>query len=321
MEVLEGYPLDAIIKGKTDLVLDRKTALKIIRQIALALEYAHSKGIIHSDLKPGNIYYTNSGQVKVLDFGIARAINSGRYTDNFDAGALNAITPKYASLEMFERQPPDPRDDIYALGLIAAELLCRKHPYKGEFATEVKAHNLAPEFSNLPGFLYAQWLSKAVRVDRDQRTQSASKFLSQLNWAEKGPLRVTVASLILTLLLVANFYYIESVDTAVPLSELPQAEQQLVRQNLASADQALGFKDYNGALIYLERAYEVHPSNKDIKSRVAKILTDFEAAYRAAPNAEQQAFLAQQLRELADYDFIARNKDYTQLVTTLSTQR
>ncbi len=106
MEELDGHPLDAIIKGKTDIVVDFKTALKIVKEIAQALEYAHSKGIIHSDLKPGNIFYTNTGQTKVLDFGIARALNTELYKDTYDAGDLNALTPKYASLEMFKGLDP-----------------------------------------------------------------------------------------------------------------------------------------------------------------------------------------------------------------------
>lgn len=321
MEVLEGYPLDAILKGKTDVILDRKTALRIIRQIALALEYAHSKGIVHSDLKPGNIFYTHSGQVKVLDFGIARAISSGRYTDNYDAGELNAITPKYASLEMFERQPPDPRDDIYALGLIAAELLCRKHPYRNEFATEVKAHNLQPEFANLPHFMYAQWLAKAVHVDRAARTQSASKFLSQLNWAERGPQHIAIAGVIVGLLVAVNVFIIDAVDPAIPLKDLPVAQQHAVLDNLANADKALTFQDYNGALLYLERAYKIHPSNTDIEAKVKKILADFEISYKATQDIEQKNYLTLQLQEIGNYEFIAQHKSYKKLANTLIQQQ
>lgn len=318
MEVLEGHPLDDVIKGKTDVKIDQKTALKIIRQIAQALEYAHSKGIIHSDLKPGNIYYTNTGQVKVLDFGIARAINNERYKDNYDAGSLNAITPKYASLEMFEREPPDPRDDIYALGLIAGELLCNKHPYRGKFATEVKEKSIKPALTGVPNFLYKRLLTQAVAVNRDDRTKSASQFLAQLNWAEKGLKRLSFAAIALIIVLIGNAFIIDSVNQDIPLSDLSDTDQKIVLTSLANADQALSFKDYNGAIVYLDRAYAVHPTNNDIEERVNVILSEFNTIVDASTDPEERADLKSQLQEIGEYEFILRNDNYSPLLSELS---
>lgn len=311
MEILDGYPLDAIIRGTTDIELTQKDSLKIIREIANALAYAHSKGIIHSDLKPANIFYTKSGQTKVLDFGIARAIDSELYKDNYDAGELNAITPKYASLEMFEHEPPDPRDDIYALGLIAAELLCGKHPYAGNYATVVKAKHLKPELDKSLGGLYKKVITQAIAVDRNQRTQTANKFLSRLNWAEKGPKRLVFASIFVAMLAIANAFIIDAVDTAIPLSALPQATQESVINNIKEAEVALSFTDYNGALAYLERAHELHPSNPDVKKHVENILAIIESDITKVQDPQEKAVL---IKNLGSYKCISRNETYLSMV-------
>lgn len=317
MEELDGHPLDAIIKGKTDIVLDKKTALKIIREIALALEYAHSKGIIHSDLKPANIFYTKTGQTKVLDFGIARALGSDLYSDNFDAGDLNAISPKYASLDMFEQKPPDPRDDIYALGLISGELLCGFHPYKGQYATDVFDKKLKPKISKSVSYLHKQLIIRAVAINKDQRTQTARKFLSHLNWAEKATQRIIFLTLFITVLIIGNSLLIQSVDDDIPLSSLPTASQTIVLENIKEADIALKFRDYNGALLYLEKAYNLHPSNNDVKDRANTIINVLETNLTSAKDAETKRFLLEQLKDIGSYTFITTNERYTKLVKDL----
>jgi len=314
MEELDGHPLDAVIKGTTDVVLNPKSALKIVREIALALEYAHSKGIIHSDLKPGNIFYTHTGQTKVLDFGIARALNSGLYKDSFDAGDLNAITPKYASLEMFEHGDPDPRDDIYALGLIAGQLLGGEHPYRGKTAVEVRDGELKPVFNKTLGNLYKKAITKAIALNRDDRTQSASQFLSSLNWAEKGARRTMVAVAVVVLLAIGNVFLIDSVDTRVPLSDLPIADQNAVLKNIEEADTALKFQDYGNALQYLELAYELHPSNGDVEDRSGIIITVLQQQLDdKKDDADYRQFMLKQIVEVGKYEFMAKNEQYQAL--------
>jgi len=313
MEELDGYPLDAIIKGNTDVVVDRKMALNIIRDIAQALEYAHSKGIVHSDLKPGNIFYTVTGQTKVLDFGIARALNNELYKDNFDAGDLNALTPKYASLEMFERQAPDPRDDIYALGLLAGELLCGSHPYGGKTAKEVYDQGIKPTRDKSVGFLYRRLINKAVAVDRFKRTQSAKAFLSGLSWAEKGPRRVCSVSVAVVFFLVANAFVIDAVDDEISLSALPAVVQQDVILNVSEAEMALKFQDYNGALVYLERVYKLHPSNDDVENHADKIIAVFKRNLKNTQGIEQRKFLVKQLTDIGNYGFMSVNENYMAL--------
>jgi hypothetical protein len=313
MEELEGYPLDAIIKGKTDVILDKPTAVKMVREIAMALEYAHSKGIIHSDLKPANIFYTKNGQTKVLDFGIARALNTGLYEDSFDAGDLNALTPKYASLEMFLNEDPHPGDDIYALGLIAGELIGGAHPFGGKFAIDAVKQKIPAKLSKDLSWLYRRLISRSIALRRKDRTQSAHQFLSDLQWAEKGPRRVAIAIATVVLLVVANVFLIDSVNTEIPLSALPEADQQLVLSNIAEADVALKFNDYNGAMVYLDRAYQLHPSNDDIEDRADKILAAFEQSLATTTDAADRGYLKEQLATIGEYGFIGLNENYTKL--------
>ncbi|MDX1435069.1 MAG: serine/threonine-protein kinase, partial [Gammaproteobacteria bacterium] len=118
MDLLEGESLDHFIHDMPPGGLPEEEAMSIIKQLAAGLAYAHKNGLVHSDLKPGNCFLTRDGTVKLLDFGIARAsktkLDAEGVTTLFDPGELGAITPAYATIEMFEGMPPDPRDDIYA---------------------------------------------------------------------------------------------------------------------------------------------------------------------------------------------------------------
>jgi serine/threonine protein kinase len=215
---------------------------------------------------------------------------------------------------MFENDDPDPRDDIYALGIIAGELLAGGHPYLGKKATHAHAGNLKPVFDKSLGTLYKKAISKAVALKRNDRTQSASQFLSSLNWAEKGAQRLIAGIVVAVLLVIGNAFLIESVDTRVPLSDLPAADQQSVMENIAEADTALTFQDYNGALIYLERAYALHPSNEDVEDRSHKILGVFqEQLENRKDDAEYREFMSKQIVEVGKFKFMANNEQYQAL--------
>ena len=106
-----------------------------------ALDFAHRTGIVHGDLKPGNVIITEAGEIKVIDFGIARFFARPKESavDAKPGGkhweAVSALTPPYASPEMIEDQEPDPRDDVYALACIAHEVLTGRHPFARSAAT------------------------------------------------------------------------------------------------------------------------------------------------------------------------------------------
>jgi serine/threonine protein kinase len=135
---------------------------------------------VHSDFKPGNAFLTKDGTVKLLDFGIARASKTRKDTVGettvFDPGQLGALTPAYATVEMFEGLDPDPRDDIYALAAVAYELLTGKHPFNKLSAPKVLEKGLKPApVAKLTG-RQNKALFKALALRRDDRTLTVEDF-------------------------------------------------------------------------------------------------------------------------------------------------
>jgi len=198
MEYLEGTPLDKLAKKHKNVGVPEEDAWEILDGICGALAYAHNQDIIHSDLKPGNIFVTHNNVSKVFDFGIARAVASAEqheFDQNpedktlFDAGSLGALTPAYASLEMLEGDTPDVRDDIYALGCIAYELFTGKHPYQRRNAIEAKKQGLKPERIN--SISKQQWraIEAALAFDRENRIESVHDLWQALSQEKASPLR------------------------------------------------------------------------------------------------------------------------------------
>ena len=180
MELLDGRSISDLVKQSG--VLPRDQSMAIIAGMARGLVYAHSKGIIHADLKPSNIFLTTDGAVKLLDFGIARAIKSAGDDDAtlFNPQSLGALTPSYASMEMFnDGENPDPRDDIYGLACVAYELLSGKHPFNRLPSTAASAAKLKP--ARIAGLSRKQWaiLVKSLAFERSARTPSVLEFLDQ----------------------------------------------------------------------------------------------------------------------------------------------
>jgi serine/threonine protein kinase len=180
MEMMEGDELAKYIKHLPAGGLPVPEAMNIIRQLCDGLAYAHSKQLVHSDFKPGNAFLTKDGTVKLLDFGIARASKTRKDTVGettvFDPGQLGALTPAYATVEMFEGLDPDPRDDIYALGAVAYELLTGKHPFNKLSAPKVLEKGLKPApVAKLTG-RQNKALFKALALRREDRTLTVEDF-------------------------------------------------------------------------------------------------------------------------------------------------
>ncbi|MFI4886643.1 MAG: protein kinase [Steroidobacterales bacterium] len=191
MELLEGEPLDQVIKRTQGAGLEKRKALRITRDICRAMAYAHERGIVHSDFKPANAFLTLDGGVKVFDFGIARAARghdraSGTVT-LFDAGTLGALTPAYASCEMIEGLEPDVRDDIYAIACVAYELLTGRHPFDRKSAQQARAAGLTP--ARPAGLARGQWaaLRRGLAFRREQRSASALELLNGLLPPKRSP--------------------------------------------------------------------------------------------------------------------------------------
>ena len=183
MEYLVGQPLGRMLRAPDFQPLSLAQALPIIGGMAKALAYAHEHGIVHCDLKPANVFLTDRGDVKVIDFGIARVFQKPEEDMDatiFDAGTLGGLTPAYASPEMLEHRMPDPRDDVYALACITYELLTGRHPFDRVAATQ--ARGTCMQASRPKKLGYWQWrvLQAALSFERETRTASVMQLFDGL---------------------------------------------------------------------------------------------------------------------------------------------
>lgn len=179
MELIEGVTLMQYMKKKG--ALGWKEALHFAVQISKALEHAHEKGIVHRDIKPQNIMILKDGTIKVADFGIAALESAQEKKSDQTVGSVHYIAPEQARGEQ-----PDPRSDIYSLGVVMYEMLTGKMPYDGDTAEQVAmkhitGHPVPPQELNpdIPEELAAITL-KAMNSDKNARYQSASELLRDL---------------------------------------------------------------------------------------------------------------------------------------------
>ncbi|MFR6023170.1 MAG: Stk1 family PASTA domain-containing Ser/Thr kinase [Oscillospiraceae bacterium] len=179
MELIEGVTLMQYMQKKG--ALSWKEAAHFSTQIAKALEHAHSKGIVHRDIKPQNIMILRDGAIKVADFGIAALESAQEQRSDQTVGSVHYIAPEQARGET-----PDTRSDIYSLGVVMYEMLTGQMPYDGETAEQIALKHIAgvavpPRQLNaeIPEELERITL-KAMNADIRERYQSASELLTDL---------------------------------------------------------------------------------------------------------------------------------------------
>jgi serine/threonine protein kinase/Tol biopolymer transport system component len=203
MELVPGEDLSTrIARGRVSV----HDAIEIARQVAEALEAAHEQGIIHRDLKPANVKLTPDGRVKVLDFGLAKALDpSGTSsTGRSDTGMSPTITSlgtvagvilgtaAYMSPEQARGRSVDKRADTWALGVLVYEMLTGKRPFDGETVSDTLASVLKsdPDWSALPADTPAnvrKLLRRCLAKDPKQRLRSAGDALLELDGSEPEP--------------------------------------------------------------------------------------------------------------------------------------
>ncbi|KQX05152.1 MULTISPECIES: Stk1 family PASTA domain-containing Ser/Thr kinase [unclassified Leifsonia] len=191
MEFVDGRLLKDVIKGGA---LESKEAVRILDGVLTALEYSHRAGVVHRDIKPGNIMITKSGQVKVMDFGIARAISDSSTTVAQTTAILG--TASYFSPEQAKGELVDARTDLYSAGVVLFELLTGRPPFRGDTPvavayqhvseTAAKPSHINPKVSPALDMVVA----KALAKDRFERYQTAAEFKADLEIAASGKLPI-----------------------------------------------------------------------------------------------------------------------------------
>ena len=186
MELLQGKTLRELITGP----VDTKTAVQITEGILQALAYSHANGIVHRDIKPGNIMITDQGDVKVMDFGIARALDdvSATMTATWNVvGTAQYLSPEQASGEI-----ADARSDLYSVGVVLYEMLTGRPPFTGDTPVSIALQHVSSEFiapSKINPALDQQFdhfLSVVMAKDPANRYQDANSMLADLHRIKTG---------------------------------------------------------------------------------------------------------------------------------------
>ena len=315
MEFLEGENLQKIISDRRELAILEK--LQIIIDACKGLEYAHRHGVVHRDVKPGNIVVSSTGQVKIVDFGIARVGVSSMTRTGDVLG-----TVMYMSPEQVQGQAVDARSDVFSLGVVLYELLTARLPFPGEDVPEIlsKILNDPPEpitkyIPQCPPQLQ-QIIERALAKDREERYQSAEEMALELRRIADGVRRKTLDvymdqgkhSLDAGDFAVAKeaFQKVLEIDSTHELAqsllaevrERLQARQraQRLESSIRLAKEALQAEQYDEAVGQLEEALRLEPKHAEAaklkkfaveqRERSEKIRSHLERAEKLASEAK-----------------------------------
>ncbi|MFZ9205709.1 MAG: protein kinase domain-containing protein, partial [Candidatus Nanopelagicaceae bacterium] len=277
MEYVEGKTLRELVNKGERFALNR--AVEITEGILIALQYSHKNGIIHRDIKPGNIMITDNGDVKVMDFGIARALAD---TGATMTSTWNIIgTAQYLSPEQATGTQADARSDLYSVGCLLYELLAGRPPFTGDTPVAIAYQHVSAPLvpiteiqESLDPALNA-FFSIALAKDANERYQSANAMLKDLKKLikgegittqipkqmrkEKARNRIAALSIALVLLVGGVSYFILSPNQSSVTRVLP---------NVVGLTEAQARQELAGLTITIQRA----PDPRIPRDRVASQL-------------------------------------------------
>ena len=277
MEYVEGKTLREIVNKGERFALNR--AVEITEGILIALQYSHKNGIIHRDIKPGNIMITDNGDVKVMDFGIARALAD---TGATMTSTWNIIgTAQYLSPEQATGTQADARSDLYSVGCLLYELLAGRPPFTGDTPVAIAYQHVSAPLTPITEIQESlnpdlnAFFSIALAKDANERYQSANAMLKDLKKLikgegittqipkqmrkEKARNRIAALSIALVLLVGGVSYFILSPNQSSVTRVLP---------NVVGLTEAQARQELAGLTITIQRA----PDPRIPRDRVASQL-------------------------------------------------
>ncbi|GAA4957651.1 Stk1 family PASTA domain-containing Ser/Thr kinase [Streptomonospora halophila] len=188
MEYVEGRTLKELLDDDRRLLPER--CAEVTDGILRALEYSHQNGIVHRDIKPANVMLTRQAEAKVMDFGIARAMNDNQATMTQTSQVIG--TAQYLSPEQARGERVDPRSDIYSTGCVLYELLTGQPPFTGDSPVSIAYQHVREEpvppsqvDPEIPAWLEEVTL-RAMTKDRDQRYQTAEEMRQDIQRGLQG---------------------------------------------------------------------------------------------------------------------------------------
>jgi serine/threonine protein kinase len=310
MELLRGQTLESMLHAVRGRGVGRTAALPLIRGIAEGLAYAHRKGIVHSDLKPANIFVLEDGTPKILDFGIARAVPveaKAAPRDEFDAVTLGAYSEGYATAEMIDGADPAPADDLYALGVIVYELLTGTHPFDGRNAVKANAAGKGPPPIRVLRRREWQTLARSLAFERSARPRDAAEFLRAFFGTTR--LRNSLIAAIVLLAMTAGYLWYRNYQQTgpdVPFDQLPTATQQDVTTYIAEGNKEWNFyarqgiaEALDGSVTDFAKAYTLHKGNRAAAHGLERAADEIMKRVGDDPTVRHEA--AQTLAEKSEY--------------------
>lgn len=257
MELLKGDPLDGLLRLEAP--FSKETCLRYFSELCSGLEYAHKRGLIHSDLKPENIFITAGGTVKILDFGIARAASQEQQGSNFDVGKLGALTPAYATLEMINGEPPSFSDDIYALACVLYIMLTGKHPYQRLSAAEAQAKNLKAARPSVLNNREWQALNQALSFTKAKRPATIAEFRAAFMPEKRSGVPKVLGA-------VALLAIVGTVVLSVLQYRASEEQQAAIDGKLAAAKECFFQRSYQCAIENARVVTSLAPDNADARN-------------------------------------------------------
>ena len=280
MEHVEGKTLREIINSGEQIDFER--ALRIIEGVLEALNYSHKEGIIHRDIKPGNIMITDLGEVKVMDFGIARALSDAGSTMTSTWNIVG--TAQYLSPEQATGSGADARSDLYSVGCLLFELLAGRTPFLGETPVAIAYQHVSTDVPAITGIKPSldpkldDFFKVALAKDPKDRYQSANAMMKDVKRLSRGEAITTrvprqkkpfsrrsfIAALSAALILLAGISYIVI---------NPSSGKSLLLPNVVGLTESDARSQLIGFTITIQRAHDPRIPKDRIASQIPQAAT------------------------------------------------